>query len=597
MKIGGAIAGVWFALGSVFLGADLTARLTPLSPQARVGAPEWVEVEFTSRGTGLHEGVLEMAQRVEGEPVYSYRTRELALAAGTQRFRFLLPAGASQTAARSWKLRFIESARTVELGEFSSTPRLSLGRTLVLGIVRSGVASETPSWQALRVERFTPPEQQSVRYLNSSTTPLFLDPEDLPVEPAGYCAFDALLLDGDALSRTREKARAALARWVHAGGSLAIIAPTGLEETHLAFLNQLGAPDPEWRPLTTPFTGVLIARANFGRLLVTAGHPPEELPAEWRQAVGFLWKLRGAPLRSLASGSTWQENTITQDERTAAGFDSVPSMLVQMLVPHRFRPLPVEALWMIALTFIAVVGPLDWWLLGTLRRRRWTWISFPCAALAFTLFTVALARGFLGNTTGRGDLVITDLGTDGRVVRETRIDLTVPVSEGEISAEIKDSLAGPIPVSLTSAPRYHGQFPSRFRLTLNGRQWTPVLWRTTTFEPGEDTSGVAWHAPEQVLQSGFNASLHGTSHLIFDTFSHGRQRSTEGGWSNSDWYRNLVIAPRRGTYTLFSGMAPTGSSYLGDLPCLDNDSTDTSVVVAFQAESTSIHIWRHLFLH
>ena len=603
MKTRGAIAGAWLALGPVFLGADLTARLTPLTPHGRRGAPEWVEVDLTTAGTGLREGALDFELRVEGEKVYRYRSRELALTAGAQQFRFLLPAAPNdyQAPMRTWKLRFIEPTRTIELGEFSSPPRLTSGRDLVLAVVRSGVARETPAWQALRLERFAPPMQNSSRLQAPPTAPVFLDPDDLPSDSAGYCAFDAVLLDGDALSLMREKARAALTRWVHAGGSLAVIAPIGLEDPHLAFLNQLGAPDPHWRPVSTPFTGILSARANFGRLVVSAESPPEELTAEWRQAAAFLWKLRGAPFRALAFEPIWQEHHLDSHESSGGDYyASISRALVSMLVPHRFRPLPVAALWIVISAFIVVVGPLDWWLLGTLRRRRWTWITFPCIAVAFTLFTIALARHFLGGAKGRGELVITDLGTDGQVVRQTRINLSVPVSESEVTAEINGSVGVPLTTpssSGTAPPRYDGSFPSRYQLTMEGRQWTPVLWRTTSFEPAKDTSGVAWRAPDELLPSGFNKSLRGTSQAIFDTFSHGRQRSTESGFPSPEWYRNLVIGPRWGSFIMLGSSSPTGSPFLEDLVCLDNDSTDTSVVVALHEEGSTIHVWRHLFLH
>ncbi len=603
MKTRGVMASAWLALGSVLLGADLTARLTPLTPQGRHGAPEWVTVELTAAGTGLLEGALDFELRVEGEKIYRYRSRELALAAGTQQLRFLLPAASRdyQGPMRTWKLRFIESARTIELGEFSSLPRLASSRSLVLGVVRNGVARETPTWQALRLERLAPPAQNSSRLQAPTTTPVFLDPDDLPTDPAGYCAFDAVLLDGDALSHTREKARAALARWVHAGGSLVAIAPTGLEDAHLAFLNQLGAADPHWRPVSAAFTGVLTARANFGRLVVTAEPPPEELSAEWRQAAASLWKLRGAPFRALASAPSWQEYHVDSRESSSGNYyTSISRALVSMLVPHRFRPLPVAVLWIVSAAFLIVVGPLDWWLLGTLRRRRWTWITFPCTAVAFTLLTIALARHFLGGARGRGELVVTDLGTDGQVVRQTRIDLSVPVSEGDVSAGINGSIGVPLKVDSsfeTDPPRYDGSFPSRYQLTMEGRQWTPVLWRTTTFEPTKDTSGIAWRAPDELLPHGFNKSLRGTSRAVFDTFSHGRQRSTDSGFPSPAWYRNLVIAPRQGSFVLLGSCAPTGSPFLEDLVCLDNDSTDTSVVVALHEEGSTIHVWRHLFLH
>jgi hypothetical protein len=595
---------LWFLVALV-RAADLTADLTPLVPQSRPAAPEWVEVKLTKRGSGLREGALEFEMRGDGATLYRYRTHDLALTAGTQRFRFLLPA-ASFTyppVVRHWRLRFLERDRSIDLGDFASPPRMNAARSLVLGVVR-GTGGGTPGWQALRLERFAPAPTDQIGRASFSTTPLFLDPDDLPVDPLGYCAFDALLLDGDALSRLREKSRTALARWIHAGGSLAVIAPTGLDDTHLAFLNELGAPDSRWREVTQPLTGVMTARANFGRLVVAADPPPEELPAEWRHAAGFLWKLRAAPLRTLARAPQWAESDIDRSRRDWGDFsagNSLSDLLISALMPEGIRPLPIRVLWGIALGFLVAIGPLEWWVLGALRRRRLTWVVFPCVAFGFTALTVALARGYLGSSLQRGELIITDLGADGHAVRQTRIELTLPAREGDLVTDAEHALFVSIGTRTdrdsTSPAQFAGQFPARYRTLLEGRQWSPVLTRSTSFAPREDDSGLTWHAPTKTLPAGFAATVRGKSRAVLDIFCHGRQRSSESGVIDLEWRKNMVIAQRTGAFATLASAAPTGSPFLEDLACLDNDSDDTSIILAATREGSTIRIWRHIFLH
>src|SRR5688572_3936198 len=113
------------ALTAIATAADLAAEFTPLISPARPAAPEWVEVKLTARGTGVREGALEFALHADGVLLYRYRTHDLALTAGAQSFRFLLPAAslAYPPVVRKWRLHFVEKERTIDLGEFSSTPR------------------------------------------------------------------------------------------------------------------------------------------------------------------------------------------------------------------------------------------------------------------------------------------------------------------------------------------------------------------------------------------------------------------------------------------------------------------------------------------
>ncbi len=600
MRLACLIAAALLSLRS--LAADLTAELTPLVAQPRPAAPEWVEVKLTSRGSALREGALEFELHSGIEPIYRYRTHDLALTAGTQRIRFLLPAspliGASP--GRHWRLSFVARERTIALGEFASTPRLHTGRSLVLGVVR-GVASGDPAtWQALRIERLASASDSVL-----ATAPVFLDPDDLPTDPLGYCAFDALLLEGDALSRLREKPRAALARWVHAGGSLAIVAPRGIDETHLAFLNALAAPDPHWRPLTQPIAAIATARANFGRLIVAAEPPPTTLPAEWRQAAGFLWKLRATPLRTLTSTERWADSDIDRRQLQWGDFSSSSSLvepIIPMLLPSSIRPLPPAVLWTILAGFLVAVGPLDWFVLGRFRRRRLTWLVFPCIAIGCAALTVALARRYLGTTGHSASLIVTDIGADGTVVRETRLRLTLPASEGELATSVEAGLCSPVFTQHDhrgTAPlaRFAGQFPARYRLTQPGRQWSPAITRTTSFAPAEDTSGIVWREPPIPVPGDFLPSLRGKTHAGLDVFRRGDRRSIESGLIELDWRKHSVFAPERGAFCVLSGVAPTGSPFLEDLACLDEKADDRSLILAITREGADIHLWRRLFLH
>jgi len=437
---------------------------------------------------------------------------------------------------------------------------------------------------------------------------VFLDADDLPADPLGYCAFDAVLLEGGALAQLREKPRTALARWVHAGGSLAVFAPRGLHEPHIAFLNELGAPDPRWEPVALPLRGVKLARADLGRLLLAAELPPETLPPEWRQASGALWKLRSRPLARLATAEQWDASDIDSRHVNRADFNSSAALansLTTSLLPNDLRTLPLGALVAILGGFLLAIGPLDWLALGALRKRRLTWIAFPCAALGCTALTVALARGFLGDTTRTGQLVITDLGVDGRVVRETRFQLTLPAREGELSIAIESALSAALQTGTDREPpalRFAGQFPARYQLARPGRQWAPAITRTTSLEPREDESGIRWSSFggasfDAPSRTAYFDRLRAGQPFTFDLYWKGEQRLSEQGPLANNEREQLTITPARGLFALLARGAPSGSALAEDCPVREVDAPDESLVVATRRDGSTIHLWRHLFLH
>ena len=77
-------------------------------------------------------------------------------------------------------------------------------------------------------------------------------------------------------------------------------------------------------------------------------------------------------------------------------------------------PLPVVAA--ILGAFVLLVGPGEWFVLGWLRRRRWTWFTFPLLATAFALIAVRAAEHYLGREDKRAALIVTDVGEEGRIL-------------------------------------------------------------------------------------------------------------------------------------------------------------------------------------
>jgi hypothetical protein len=644
-------------------GPALRATVNELAPRTRRAAPEWVEVLLHSKSTAIREGALEFTMIEWGDVVYRYRTHDLAINSGDQRFRFMLPA-ASQSGVnsdRTLELRFLEKGRTTMLGGFPLNASQRNGVAHVIAVIRPAFRAPgggtNPIWQALRLERFAPEEGP-----NFDTTPIFFDPADVPADPLGFFPFDLVLIESDALGKMRERARAALFQWVNAGGSVCIMADRSLEPEHAEAINQLASGDPRWKPLLVAGPGevqtpekMALARVNFGRLAVASELPPENVETIsplWQKAAAFLWKLTSAQAQQIEQTGKWDPQLgrspsilkLSQEEQKKLQRERSQRYLLNSnwrrfdtpvweVFPNSVRVVPLWVLAGLAGLFIVLIGPVDWFGLGALRRHRLTWVFFPLVAVMVTAGTVMLAQRYMGTARRAGTVIIRDIGVTGRVIRETRIELELPVAQKIATTSVRGALRLPFKASSQSrrgggsawdGTIYHGQYPARFDYTRPQRQWSPEISRVTSVPDAEDISGVNWDVFASDMLSKHKSAFYplemGSSsktveapefdQAVENAVGRDRERKvalsvfTEWGTrdigdfpAHVDWRRAITTSPPGAGFTLITHVSPNGFPQNDDLRILEPGDPSRTVVVATEREGDIIHVWRRLFLH
>jgi hypothetical protein len=618
-----------FAAFTAFAGVPplLSANINELAPRSRSAAPEWIEVLLTSRSTTIREGSLEFTMTEWGQQVYRYRTHEVVINTGDQRFRFLLPAATSSGAKtdRTLQLSLIEKAGATHLGSFPLLARQMDARSHVIAVIRPSyrnVGSELhPVWQALRLERLAPEEGPSF-----DTTPIFFEPADVPVEPLGFFAFDLVLIESGAYKGMREKARTALVQWVNAGGSLCVMADEGVDADQVDAINAMAGTDPQWKPLTLDASGrvdvpggLSLSRMNFGRLAVATELPMDETEVSpaWRRTCAFLWRMRSDQAKNVEAEGKWN---LPKGQR---GWDlrlKVSNPSLQVLMPSSVRVLPLWVLATLIGLLIILVGPGDWFLLGALKRHRYTWLLFPSVAALITGATLYSIQKFMGGSARQRSLIISDIGVSGRVIRETRIELELPAREGRAVISSTNALRLPLAprhdndwpdqMSAWTNIEFRGQYPARYDYIRPQRQWTPQLTRITTIGDLPDTSGIRWQAfdSERIagVWSGVIApDLSPGSPCSFDFFVRGKVRCTDDRPVPSSWRREITavetedtkVVEAKVTRVLLTQESPSGFADLADLPIIETTDTSRTVFVAAKNEGNDIHIWRRLYLH
>lgn len=628
-RVVGSLFGGFLAL-SAATAAPLKFDVRPLATQPRPAAPEWVEVRLTSTAAHLLEGVLELNLLDDGATSLIFRTQELALITGPRVFRLLLPTPprASLGLEREVHARFLGRNGTFDLGRFPLHIRSRAAHPLVLAIGRTNVRVDeaaTRLWQSLRPERFAPQTVLS-SWESIVTTPVFIEPEDFPADPLTWCAFDTVMLDPEVFGRLKEKSLAALGQWLAAGGSVALFAPASLDAAHVETLRVWLLADPRTKhsQLEFDFDGrvqnrdaaPILAHVGLGRLVIFARVPetPEEFEsAEWLRASHFLWKVRGELALTIESDRRWKIDgegwwAVTLGRAAnATGSDAyerslIARELIQALLPKTVRIIPLPVIIGILFAFIVVVGPVDYFLLGKLRLRKFTWIVFPLVSIAFTVLTMQLASRYLGTNTHHGTFVLTDLGVDGRPVRESRYELVLPPRPEMIMRETQRAFAVAMPGSdydreSSAAPAVlDGQYPARYTFRFSARQWTPHLRRVTSLTNASDESRVNWDAfdgSQSDLQRAVSG-MGGSSGCAFAVLHAGQVLIDTPGPFSNEFLARITFPQNHTIHPLLSQLSPTGAGSFDDLTLLDRKGART-VVIATRREGSDIYAWRRLY--
>jgi hypothetical protein len=267
------------------------------------------------------------------------------------------------------------------------------------------------------------------------------------------------------------------------------------------------------------------APSGTGARAGTSGADDWTLPG---QSLAHLWKVQQVHLDAIVTDDSWDLDYLeasVQEELNRWALEGRPARgplsesssalitrfypqpvprgagLVQMLLPGNLKLVPLSALFGLLVLYVATIGPLDYWLLGRLRLRRLTWVLFPCVTVAFTAAGVWLSNRYMSTGDHRGVLAIRDVDAEGRVLRESRIELLMVDRSRTVRSEYRRALVIPLQTAELVDEQYQWQFagrqsefgtgdlprpviegrpPGHAALVQSLRQWRPQLNRSLT---------------------------------------------------------------------------------------------------------------------
>lgn len=544
--------------------------------------------------------------------------------------------------------------------------------------------------------------------------------KDLPQDPLSYCAFDAVLLSDEALASLQKEQLDGLTAWVRAGGSVCIVPDTPLKALHLEFLRKLMAVgvdstadlslDSDGRLLVVSdeVDPVLMSHCGLGRAVLLPAvedYTTRLKQSELGEIVSFLWKVHKN--QPVWKGENWipadvvaqlkaQGINAGQDEggvyilgqntrqfrrqsyrekdggyyvelgqlETQFGIhdqlkpaaEPLLGVVENALMPKDVQMVPTSVIGLILVGYVLAIGPGDYFLLGWLRMRKYTWVLFPVITGVFTLLTVVVANAFMGSEDTGGKLVITDLADNGIPVRQTVLETMYYSSQANVKKDHKNELVVLSEDNFShlqfrnqydngtrsqdSPLSYSGHFPQNYSVQHLVQQWSPVTLRTLSLEPQEsEVPPIDWNDATLVTTPEGNLRLKATMtehwkrirqnasnrveffmviyhednvinlmgqfpRLNENDYSRVNRRYLGPGeqpFYGSETQAMLgwiptVKASNQNVFSLVSQIAPHGAGSFEDLAFLDNSDSSQWALVIIEPRGEDFHVFRKLYV-
>lgn len=563
----------------------LTAEVATSSPPTRSGAPITVVWKLKSQLTSVQEGYLEVVVRDGDETLARIRSDETAIGLGEQLYRMVLPALETHNpfGAVDMHLRLVGPKQTFDFGAFPLRLSSPWQRNFVVAVCDAWEAAPSEAKQGIlqrfRFESFNPETNDRTVTTNLSS----VVPESLPPDPLMLCGYDVVILVGRGIAELKEPQLEALSTWVAAGGSLCVI-PDGqsIKIQHLDFIEKLCCRakgtrlglDGRGRIVTPnadldsdPAPGMIRHRRfGLGRTALILSPFNAMTPAsdpDFRAALASLWKLRKDQVPKFVETGKWRDDAMTAPRPAEVNYPQTQEVvfdangqpivvnnpynairprdmslapvplqtgdqLLSRLMPRDLKVVPLKLIGLVLFLYILVIGPVDYFLLGAIRRRRWTWVLFPAVSIGFALGTIAVSNWYMRFHDDRRSITVVDLGDDGAVVRTNRFETLFRSVPSDESTEVARGFMTAMnhqkfsrgtwyayqqastrgtedQLDLVGIPVYSGRMPAKYQVLQSLPQWTPQLNRLLQMSVGPDPPKFDWDLPARFAVVDSNA--------------------------------------------------------------------------------------------
>lgn len=544
----------WLAIAcsSVFAQGDkrhendpIAVTMEPVQYPPRTGTFYPVICKVTNRTQGIWEGSLRIRQVEDLPSDFEFVIPDLVVGGTPLEFLVTLPPIVPNFTNQQTELRadaVDKDGRGTELPRLQLLSQLGRVRTMVFALCLPEGASGIPGDLeplTLGLKLFENGTIDTAEGRTVRTAIPRVSSRELPENPLDFTRFDGLLLSKLAIEQLRPKQMEGVETWVKGGGTLGVMVPEQGASTQVEFLNRLGAGsgvtwdlDGEKKVVGVPaVTGSVVNRLGFGQVVfVTEGILAERSgdPAKMEELARQLWRVTPnyeEVIKSIPSSSVdalqqieiiGQQNQVamgraqatqlyqaTQHQR-AWGIEQVQSSL---LLPKKMGVIPIQFLILSLVAYVILIGPGDYYILGWLRARRFTWVVFPLLTLGFSWGMLRVTNYVMGSNEQIHSVRVVDVQGDGGVLRENELSLLMFSAPKREQVEVSNGYMvrlGGLPSGFNGPgwdsrrwarqrPTYVGRIPGRYLVNIDAEQWTPEKYRTLKLGGGKVGEKFPWN--------------------------------------------------------------------------------------------------------
>jgi hypothetical protein len=512
--------------------AELDPRLkmsvVPQFQTLRGQAPLNCFVRFQWQGAGLLEGRALFDIYGGDKYIGSWLSPEVALNDQVFVFPLMLPPAPLNSGKTPYTVQVLFQTETglirLDPRDLAAEPIWS--RRYLVGIVVPAASNSIGGFTAtegpplveevFQLARFHR-EREAAAEFNTSSTPIA--PADVPIEPLRLTAFDLLIVSAEALRELTDPQVESIVRWTKAGGRLCLIAnstiPASQRPAWGALVNESGLEprirfDEEGRARGLSAATRLRIAPGVGRGLVLLESAAVDQP-EWLDDMEWIFGVQRPQAIEIARTGRWEAPPVQkfgvnyERVRPFAGNESPAPVIRKLLMPRNVHGVAVARVVFILSMCLLLIGPVDYIVLGRLGMRRWTWALLPVVALGTTWITVRMSQASLGDQNLHRSMSVVDLSTSREPVRVSRFDLEFAATEhvrrvarqgvmridfeprtvgldmfAEDQQQLRSAVA-PVGESNEAPVRYVGSVPGSYEVVEPLRQWSPRLFRETSF--------------------------------------------------------------------------------------------------------------------
>lgn len=517
----------------------------------RSESPISLLIQLTPTGSGLLEGKLEIKLWNGNELLTTVTSEDEVISPPFKNVRYTLPAPELHGYAQQLDLTvdFLTNQGPIKSKPFAINVPLPTDRQMTIGMVAPETMRPTSEVEgllnALKLEKYSPvPGDRSIQTISSRVYP-----DQLPAEAISDCAFNMLFIAAEGFAAVKESQWVPILEWVEAGGSLCVIPTDNLAPHHLAVLNQLLAKRASQGFFALSPQGelqlkneedrqpVYLVRRGLGRVAVVLLNPDQPFDSsstDSRTAVAHLWRLRSDQAQSMVSNGKWNQRmllmqasevqsqnpalrynyqNIRQDDRPLSylPIDS-GDQLVEAIVPSDLHIIPLSLIAFVLFLYVLAIGPGDYFILGRLNLRKWTWVTFPVTTLVFAGCALWMAEWYMNTGDARRSAYIVDIGIEGQPERVNQFEMLfnsrqkvteTPLTRSTFTALNHQmygsgSLQNYRPQRVGSGSgfvgpaEFSGRFPTRYVARQLTPKWVPQLNRIMSWNVDQFPNKLDW---------------------------------------------------------------------------------------------------------